>query len=365
MFFYLGENCSLLNKQSENLFIDSGWSKIDDVYYKGYCLDCDIHNNIDRIIHGDSLQGIYCVIKGNELYHSDVRTFPLYQQGSSLTNLRLENYIEVNNNKYKVPTENKSFDTVVKELIDIIANNLSKVELNIWCTGGIDSTMLIAIAEFAKLNYAIHIAKPDNISTDIRIREGTVESYQSELLNFCRSNYWAYELLSVFDNKIITTGFYGDNFFCRTIWQIKMLLSALELPFNETVKSNHYIFKHITKNIFKVPHLQFHDANFNLGNVKLETIALCSSPQVWHFDNTITFCPLLDERITNSVWSLDVKTLLDSALDATIQREIIRNTKPDVLLLLDRYKNDQFGRKNFFDNIEKVNLPYCTNIVVH
>jgi hypothetical protein len=365
MFFYLGENCRLLDKQSEHVFTDLGWSKIDDVYYKGYCLDYDIHTNIEKIIQGDKPQGIYCVVKNNQLYHSSIRPFPLYQQGSTFTNLKLENYVELENNKYKLPTSEKSFDTVVKELIDIIAGNLSKFELNIWCTGGIDSTMLIAIAEFAKLNYTIHIAKPDSISTDIKTREGTVESYQSELLDFCRTNYWAYELLSVFQNKIITTGFYGDNFFCRTVWQIKMLLSALGLSLHETVKPNHYIFKYMLRNIRRAPHLQFQDINFNIDNVKSETIALCSSPQVWHFDKTITFCPLFDERIANSVWSLDIKTLLDSALDATIQREIILNTKPDVLLLLDKHKNDQAGRKNFFSNIEKVKLPHCTNIVVY
>jgi len=365
MFFYLGENCSLLNKQSENLFIDSGWSKIDDVYYKGYCLDYDIHSNIDKIINGDNLQGIYCAIKGNELFHSHVRTFPLYQQGSSFTNLKLENYTSVDNNNYEVPIAEKSFDVVVKELTNIIANNLCKVELNIWCTGGIDSTMLIAIAEFAKLNYTIHIAKPNNDVTDLRIREGTVESYQSDLLDFCRKTYWAYGLLSVFDSKIITTGFYGDNYFCRTVWQIKMLLNALNLPLHKTVNPDHYIFRYMFKNIQKTPHLQFNDASTNLDNVKSKTIALCSGPQVWHFDNTITFCPLLDERIANTVWSLDVKTLLDSALDATIQKEIIRQTKPDVLLLLDKHKNAKEGRKNFFDNIEKVKLPYCNDIVVH
>ena len=39
--------------------------------------------------------------------------------------------------------------------------------------------------------------------------------------------------------------------------------------------------------------------------------------------------------------------------------------KPDVLLLVDSYKNTVDGRKNFFDNIEKVKLPYCKSLVVH
>ena len=73
----------------------------------------------------------------------------------------------------------------------------------------------------------------------------------------------------------------------------------------------------------------------------------------------------MDKRIIDNVWSLDETNLLEYAVDATIQKEIIRKTKADVLLLTDTWKNTAHGRKNFFNNIEKVKLPKCNDIVVH
>jgi hypothetical protein len=73
----------------------------------------------------------------------------------------------------------------------------------------------------------------------------------------------------------------------------------------------------------------------------------------------------MDKRIVENVWSLNAKTLLECSVDAIIQKEIIKNTSPNVLLLVDNHKNDTHGRKNFFDNIQKTKLNYCTEIIIH
>jgi hypothetical protein len=364
MFFYLGNNCDLLNKQKENLFTDLGWKQHHDVYYKGYCLDFDIHSNIDKILSGDKPQGIYCLIKDNKLFYPEIRPFPLYSQGEVLTNLRLENFSEIEIDRYHSLTTNScSLDTVVNNVANIIIKNLSKVELNIWCTGGIDSVMLIALAEHANLPYTIHIAKPRNNFTDIKQWEGTVEEYDSDLLQFCRNNYWAYSFLSNFNDKIITTGFYGDEYFCRSIWQIHPLANSFNKLGCDVIKPNDYVYSYMTKPGFS--HFNVIDSSINLNNVMLKTLHMIGSGHVWHLDNTITFCPLMDKRIAEQVWSLDAKTLLECAPDATIQKEIIKQTMPDVLKLVDNQKNAGQGRRNFFNNIDKVKLPNCNRLVLH
>ena len=73
----------------------------------------------------------------------------------------------------------------------------------------------------------------------------------------------------------------------------------------------------------------------------------------------------MDKRIVDNVWALDSDSLLKYAVDATIQKQIILETKPDVLLLTDTWKNHPKGRENFFENINKVKLPNCTTIVIH
>ena len=363
MFFYLGNDCDLLIKQSERLYTDLGWKTHQNVLYKGYCLDYNIDDNIDKILSGDKPQGIYCVVKDDKLFYPEIRPFPLYTKENTLTNLRLENFSEVENNKYQLPSSTKSFDEVVKNVIDILVENLSKFELNIWCTGGVDSTMLIAIAEYANLPYTVHVAKPKHIFQNIRQWEGTVEEYSSKLLDFCRTNYWAYSFLSNFKNKVITTGFYGDEYFCRSLWQINQLANGFGLTGIDVAKPNHYIYKHMNKQRFADLHKV--DESLNVDNIKFNTIQSLGTNHVWHLDNTITFCPLMDKRIVDNVWSLDAKTLLECSVDATIQKEIIKNTTPDVLSLTDSYKNSGEGRIKFFLNKEKVKLSHCTDLIVH
>lgn len=363
MFFYLGDNCELLNKRSNRLFTDLGWQNFDETYFKGYCLEYDLKENIDKILGGDKPQGIYCIIHDNKLFYPEVCPFPLYQQGDTVTNLRLENFSEIENNKYQLPTTVKTLNEVADNIIHIIIENLSKFELNIWCTGGIDSTMLIALAEYANLPYTLHIAKPRTSFSDIKQWEGTVEEYNSPLLQFCRKNYWAYGFLSNFNDKVITTGFYGDEYFCRSIWQVRALASGFGMTPKELVKADDYVYRHINKPNFS--HLQEIDKSITLENVKFSTIRMLGTSHVWHLDKTITFCPLMDKRIVENVWSLNEKTLLESCADATIQKEIINRTVPEVLTLTDDFKNAGLGRKNFFDNIEKVKLSHCMEIKTH
>ena len=358
MFFYLGNNCrdELLCKQYNGLYTDLGWKQQDDVYYKGYCLDYNIDSNIGKILSGDKPQGIYCVIQNN-IFHSEIRPFPLYRKGDELTNLKLENFEEIEYNRYQLPNTSKSFDDVVKDVVNILVENLSKIELNIWCTGGIDSMMLVAVAEYAKLPYTIHITKP-NKSPNIRLFEGSVEEYNSPLVEFCRKNYWAYKFLSNFNNKTITTGFYGDEYFCRTVWQINILANSIGKLGPDVVKATDYA--HSQVNRYKNT-LMMADIN----DAKHATLDTVGSSHVWHIDNTITFCPYLDKRIVDCVWSLDEKDLLNYAVDATIQKEIIKSTTPDVMLLTDTQKNTLLGRRNFFENLNKVKLTNCNDIVVH
>jgi hypothetical protein len=357
MFFYLGNDCNLLNKHREHLFTDLGWKQHGDIYYKGYCLDYNIDSNIDKILGGDKPQGIYCVIQNNNIFNSDIRPFPLYRKEDELTNLKLKNFVEIEHNKYQLPTTQKSFDNVVKEIIEILVENLSKVELNIWCSGGIDSTMLIALAEYAKLPYTIHIAKP-RIFRDIKHYEGAVEEYTSPLIEFCRKNYWAYAFLSNFNNKVITTGFYGDEYFCRSVWQINILANRIGKLGPDVVKETDYAYNQVNR--FKAT-LMLADIN----DAKRATLDTLGSSHVWHIDNTTTFCPIMDKRIVDCMWSLDENLLLDCAVNATVQKEIIKSTAPDVLSLVDKQKNTLLGRRNFFNNIEKVKLHSCTTIVVH
>lgn len=364
MFFYIGKSCDLLNKQNDYLFTDLGWKKYEDIFYKGYCLEYDLEKNLDKIINGDKPQGIYCLIKDNKLYHPEIRPFPLYKKESEITNLKLDSFNELEKNRYTFEIQHKPLDTVIKNIINIIAENLSKFELNIVASGGIDSMMLVAIAEYAKIPYKMIIAKPRTTFIDLKDWEGTVQEYDSEFIQFCRNNYWAYRFISNYkEEKVLTVGFYGDEYFCRTIWQTNILTKGFNKHISQHIKPSDYLFKHINKSEYRYLHHDNFEVNFK--DIKKFTLGTVGSPTAWHFDNTLIFCPLMDRRIAENIWALDENILFESAPNALIQREIIEQTHADTLLLIDRYKNDGYTRKNFFKNIEKVKLSSCTEIVVH
>lgn len=347
MFFFLGNECNLLTKKCENLFTDKGWRQQDNVYYKGYCLDYELNDNIHQILSGDTPQGIYAVIQDNNVFHSYMRPFPLYKSLSGITNLKLDGFDEVPNTKYKLPDSEMVLSQVVSSVIDIVSENLSKVELNIWCTGGVDSMMLVAIAEYAGLPYTICFSKTNKVA-----------SYDSSLLTFCREKYWAYNFLSVFDNKTITTGFYGDEYFCRSVWQINLLANAYNKVGTDVVSYKDYVYYYL----FKHRKDQILTNGITLDNVKFTTLNTIGTGHAWHIDNTITFCPLMDKRIVEKVWSLDPSSLLNYAVDATIQKEIILSTTPDVMMLVDKYKNYSSGQSNLLKNLNKVKMPNCKGI---
>jgi hypothetical protein len=61
--------------------------------------------------------------------------------------------------------------------------------------------------------------------------------------------------------------------------------------------------------------------------------------QQWHLDNTITFTPLKDIRITNLLLRLSYNNIFGQIVDAAISKELVNRNCPQLLRHLETHKN--------------------------
>lgn len=372
MFFYIGNHTqNLLTKVHDKLFLDDGWSTKDNLWYKGYSTDCVLHDNINNIVNGYMPNGIWCIIQytgtGYMIYHPHMRGFPIYKNENDITNLQLDGFslerctLEYNN-LYNEYTD------VINNITSILIENCQKFYNNykqpfeVWCTGGVDSLTLIGILEYAKLPYNIYIAKPKEFKGNIRDFEGSISEYISPLLSKMQNDRWGYEILSNFQNpKILTTGFYGDEFVCRGPYQLNYLANCNNSTILDLVKPSDYMYRYLKRTNAKENFKKI-TIDESLAKSKIKK-SLGNDYQIWHLDNTITFCPYFDERIIDNVLSLPVDVILGKSLDATIQKDVLKNCFSDIIQLLDTHKNTELGRVNFFLKKELVNFKFCKEII--
>ena len=373
MFYYIGQHTSLLNKIQEGLYLDSDWTHQGDVWYKGYSTDCKLSDSIDRILSGYNPQGIWCVIQSEGtnycVYHPNIRCFPEYSDGlvrSNLVGTNITNIKKIKPTFYNTHTDvNKTVNAVKEYLVSNVVNfhKYNDSEMNIWCTGGIDSVSIIALYEYSKIPYNIYIAKPKKTCLSIRDFEGSVTTYTSELTKYLQTKHWGYEILSIFDKPItLATGFYGDEFTCRGPHQMKYIANSLGKTILESVNDTQYMFKYLHKSFKKNKVDLFQSIDETEAKEKIFT-DMIEDYQIWHLNSVLTFCPYYDERIINEVLSLRADLLLEQTLNADLQKQVINQTVPEVNMLVDMFKNTIDGRVNFFKNIDKVNLSYCKQII--
>lgn len=372
MFFYIGEHKDdLLTKVHDRLYLDKGWKYKEHLWYKGYSTECILENNLDKIVKGYTPNGIWCVIEYDgayKIHHSSLRGFPLYKKEDQLTNLKYQNFSSIDK-PINYIDNTATYEQVINDIFSaLIVNckNYSKFytsDIDIWCTGGIDSLSIVAIYEYLKLPYKIYIARPRKYKSNLRDFEGSITEYNSALSEKLQNDYWGYEIASTFIKpKTIATGFYGDEFVCRGPYQLNYMANVLGKTILDLVQKEDYMYPYLQKSNIKQTFLLEGMEEVD-AKTKVKT-GLSLDYQIWHLNDTITFCPYYDERIIDSVLSLPAKEIVLKTLDATIQKDVIRKCSPELLVFLDKQKNTELGRINFITGMRKVKLKFCQKIQI-
>ena len=358
MFFYIGNECKLLEQVDAGLFLDKGWTQVNSVWYKGYSTECNLSENIDNILNGYKPKGIWCVISSingvHKSYYPELCNFPsdeftnLYAGTGSHTSLNFDN---------SVNSMNTVVDMVVSILIDT-CTGYSKYNsdiLNIWCTGGLDSVLLLAICEKANIPYNLYAHKSHSAYH--------VE-YETEFTKHVKNTFTNYQFMSVFsDRTVLGTGYGGDVYFCRHPVQINLLANSLGSTAHDVVKSNHYVYPYLKRSMFS----NMDHVSYQVSEEEVKTRILHGITQwfhVWHLDNTITFTPYYDINLIKTVLTLPTQVLLEAALDGTIQKKAIEKCNPEFLSLVDKQKNSSMAGKNLANNLARVKLGCCKKICI-
>jgi len=223
MFFYIGNECKLLEQVDTGLFLDKGWTKVNSAWYKGYSTECNLRESLDKILNGYKPKGIWCVIAldddGYKTYHPEICPFP----SDGITNLH--NVTGSCSASFNVDSSVNSIDTVVDTALSILVNSCQGYAkynsdiLNIWCTGGLDSVLLLAICEKANIPYNLYAHKSHSAYH--------VE-HETEFTKYVKNTFPNYQFMSVFsDRTVLGTGYGGDAYFCRHPVQINLLANSL------------------------------------------------------------------------------------------------------------------------------------------
>lgn len=343
MFFYIGKNCELLVQVDDNLYLDKGWSKKGNVYYKGYSCECSIGESIDDIIHGYKPNGIWAVIYNNHVYHSTLRGFPLYQKDKDFTNIpNLENFnIVYDDLNWTLDYNELSIVEVTEKVLSVLTENINgfakfnNEKLKILLTGGLDSTVVWALAKDLQ---GIELVKTPH----------KTRTYTSDLINHLNKNHWAYNIIDIIDKKVFNlTGFSAEVMTMRGYDVFNMLCQKNQTNLYDILDENDYMYHFLHRKKLK-QHLSekvkvLEDWRLSL----LKTLEV--DYYIWHLDNNFHFVPFYDKRIPEICVRLSYNNLLENCRNGIIEREIIKKINPKFLSLISQYKN--YG--NVFENLDK------------
>lgn len=362
MFFYIGQDCPIksVDKVTDNLFLDKGWKTYNGRWYKGYSTDCVLEDRIADIVEGYKPAGKWAVISdAGQIYHPMLRGFPVYTDKNNVkTNIPLDNLVD---DYYDIPkikkTTSITLDEASEQINQILTENIvnffkyNKIKkLNVLFSAGIDTLTVWSIVDNLGYDYNLHIntPKPGN---NFRV----TQEYKSDLIDLCREKFWGYKMTSCYtDENWYVTGFYSERMQLREVSQGHAIANFFNKKLHELPNKKDYLYYFLQRpnsKINKEPTL----------TSEQEVLDWCNHStfydhQMWHIDNNYHFSPFYDTRITEVVNQLSMTDIVSNALNAIIQKNIIKYNRPDFINLLSDYKNEGPIWANYKKNFGKIEL---------
>mgnify|MGYP001376812575 CR=1 FL=1 len=294
------------------LYLDKGWTKTDNYYYKGFSSSwCKIF--VDPIVR----------IETNKL-----RDFPIYYNEDSTSNFsKLDNILPVDGileiddkihisykeNFYpRITHKHQTFKECHDLLYDALIENIGTFAstnndtVYIPLQGGIDTLTVRSVFDFLNVKYELfEMPKENPISSQLH----------SEL---AKKN-WGFTQVKE-TQGVIVTGFYGDEWVLRNPVYVHMALSLRGV--------------NLTKEFDKIENCYmkwFFESSSYRGKCNkpsTETLdeiirKLCNDFQIWHLNNTKIFSPLKHLSLL-TLLSADTQTMLDQVTDAKLSKSIIK-----------------------------------------
>ena len=330
------------------LELDDGWQIFNNTRFKGYCLEQNLRNKVmDKDFSEQT--GNYTIIEFSNgvcnIHYDNSRSYPLYYDQKTLTNLNLEMltpiwydggvYFDNNQWNFRYRTENKiRFDSAHKTfnrstLADIYCEYLVhacqslRTNLNIFCadSNGVDTTAIRSALDYCGISYKLVKSTPNDLS------------YIG----------WGYNQLYI-DNisHMQITGFCGDELLLRNPHYCQILLDSegidlikefdnLEYSYMKGFFNQKYKEKLAKRNICKEGKK---DCFEQVANIMVNDF------QMWHYNRILTFTPYRNIDIAVKCLYADVDTILDQVLHAGVSKDIIKRLNPSNLKTISNHKNN-------------------------
>ena len=312
------------------LYLDQGWKQHGEIFYKGYTTHGTLEAKILTDDFGVSEDGNYCILDFTndfEIYHDDCRSFALYMGKDFVTNhpeiggqqvyfdatVFWQNDHFVYSNKSSTVNGNNtmlSFDGVVDALCDYLVDCCKNLQTDLpiftTYTRGMDSTLINSAFDYAGRKYTEH-----EINTPLQI------------------NHWAYTQLPITGNsQLQITGFYGDTVLMRNPVMVQSLLSAHDIDLTKEYQSSNGYTKPVYLKRYKK---QMHMASKFLNRkdaIKHVYNQIVNNYEIWHYNDCLTFTPLKNNFLINTMLYADADTLLKQCLNAEVSRSAILRLNP-------------------------------------
>lgn len=308
------------------LYLDKGWIKDSDFFFKG------THNSWCKINCKPRI-----IVETNKF-----RDFPIYYNEQSFTNFQiLENILPVDG---VIEFDQTVKTTYKKNFYSSFENNILNFK---QCHNILFDSLIENVKTFLSINSKpVYIPLQKGIDT-LTVRSvfdylgaeynlfdlPTTPPNRSTHGDFLSKQFWGFSQIEEKDNSVIVTGFYGDEWILRNPYYVHVLLSQRNVELNKEFDK---IEKCYMKNYFENYRTK---CNKKTNMLTAELISqICNDFQIWHLNNTYFFSPLKHENLLKLV-NADTNTIIGQVTDAKLSKSIIERCNPILLKSIDALKN--------------------------
>lgn len=318
------ESHQLPNKWT--LYLDRGWTKIDNYFYKGFSTSwCKIY--VEPVIR----------IETNKL-----RDFPIYHNKFEVCNFKpLENIVPVDGiveieQEVKVTYQKNFYPRITRErqtfkechdiLYDAVIENVgtfassNKKTVLMPEQGGIDTLTVRSVFDFLGVPY----------------KTFDMPAHAPSLSNMAKTlseSHWGFKQVQESDQSVIATGFYGDEWILRNPYYVHAILSDRDLDICEEFDK--------LENCYMKQYFENYRSKCNSKTSKTidQLITeICNDFQIWHVHETSFLSPLKHITLL-TLLSADTQTVLGQVTNADLSKSIIEKCNPTLLDRIDPVKN--------------------------
>ena len=357
---------------------DAGWTTVETkygaAYIKGYCHEHELNTEFAEELFEDTeprFTGNFLAVLARssgtiDITNDRTRATPLWRNESGIGNIDIQgdnvwatNTVTITDTITERTWSNitpndlthKSFDDALSQIDRILVEKFTALKTNlknikIFYTGGIDT--LLCISYLRKLSIPHELVMSEHYDYDKFIC-----NFDKEI----KSN-WGYRQMHHWrEPTVFVTGACGDEFFLRGPSTANIMLMHLGVNMMQALKPNHYHYHYFREQEkLDIYNAQRQDAAIkamlpNRKDVQDYIMGMCvNDHQHWHLGNTLTFTPFKDIRILATMLEMEKNDIVESVLDARMQRELISRNNPELLQFLDEYKNQ--GRQGILRMME-------------